>query len=59
MTSKEKTYKEKENDEKRGKKKFLERLVEDKEAQQEIESFVKHKEQKEEYEGRPAIRPFN
>jgi hypothetical protein len=57
--NKEKTYKEKENEEKRGKKRFLERMVEDKEAQEEIESFLKHKEEKEEYEGRPTIRPFS
>lgn len=57
--NKEKTYKEKENEEKRGKKRFLERMVEDKEAQEEIESFLKHKEEKEEYDGRPNIRPFS
>ena len=38
--TKEKTYKEKDNDEKKGKKKFIERLAEDKEAQKEIEDYL-------------------
>lgn len=57
--TKEKTYKEKENELTKGKKKYQERLVQDKEAEQEIESFLNHKEEKDTYEGKPTIRPFN
>lgn len=41
MTIKEKTYKEREQDDKKGKKKFQERLVQDKEANQAIEEYLK------------------
>jgi len=57
--TKEKTYKEKENELQKGKKKFQERLVQDKEAKQEIESFIQHKEEGDTYEGRETIRPFS
>lgn len=57
--TKEKTYKEKENDLHKGKKKYQERLVQDLEAQEEINSFIKQKEEKDTYEGRETIRPFD
>lgn len=41
MTSKERTYKERDNDEKKGKKRFLERMAEDHEAEQAIDDFLK------------------
>lgn len=40
MTSKERTYKERDNDEKKGKKRFLERMADDEEAMQEIKEFL-------------------
>ena len=41
MIPKEKTYKEKDNDEKKGKKRFIERLAEDQEAKQAIDEYLK------------------
>lgn len=38
--NKEKTYKEKETEQQRGKKRFIERVAEDKEAKQEIEDYL-------------------
>ena len=41
MTQKERTYKEKDNDEKKGKKRYLERMAEDHEAEQAIDEYLK------------------
>lgn len=42
---KDKSFKERETEEKFGRKRYIERLVEDKEAASEIEDFLNHKEQ--------------
>ena len=41
MTIKERTYKERETDDKKGKKSFQERLIQDKEAEQAIDEYLK------------------
>lgn len=57
--TKEKTYKEKENELLKGKKKYQERLVQDEEAKQEIDNFLYNPEKEDTYEGRTPIRPFD
>ena len=47
MTRKQKSYKELETENTRGKKRYLERLVEDEEAAQRIDEFLDHPEQSE------------
>jgi len=42
---KDKSYKEQETEQRLGRKRYIERLVEDKEAASEIEDFLNHKEQ--------------
>ena len=59
MTRKQKSYKEQETENTRGKKRYLERIVEDKEAQQRLEEFLDHPEQEESNEDRQANRPFS
>ena len=60
MTRKQKSYKELETENTRGKKRYLERLVEDEEAAQRIEDFLDHPEQNEsEHEDKQANRPFS
>jgi hypothetical protein len=60
MTRKQKSYKELETENTRGKKRYLERLVEDEEAAQRIDEFLDHPEQQEEpNEEREANRPFS
>ena len=59
MTRKQKSYKELETENTRGKKRYIERLVEDKEAQQRLEEFLDHPEQEESNEDRQANRPFS
>lgn len=59
MTRKQKSYKELETENTRGKKRYLERLVEDEEAAQRIEDFFTHPEQEEPDENREANRPFS
>ena len=59
MTRKQKSYKELETENTRGKKRFLERLIEDEEAAQRIEDFFTHPEQEEEHEDKQANRPFS
>ena len=59
MTRKQKSYKEQETENTRGKKRYIERLVEDKEAQQRLEEFLDHPEQEESNEDRQANRPFS
>jgi len=55
MTEKQKTFRERDNDNKRGKKRFIERMAEDHEAQQAIEEFLEGKDE-EHYENRTPIR---
>ena len=59
MTRKQKSYKELETENTRGKKRYIERLIEDEEAAQRIEDFFTHPEQEEEYEDKQANRPFS
>lgn len=59
MTRKQKSYKELETENTRGKKRYLERLIEDEEAAQSIEEFLDHPEQEEINEDRKANRPFS
>ena len=60
MTRKQKSYKELETENTRGKKRYIERLVEDKEAQQRLEEFLDHPESNEgDYEDKQANRPFS
>jgi len=58
LTDKEKNYKELENEKRLGKKRFLERMVEDEEAQQLIQDFLDNLEDEEKeqapYEGQSA-----
>ena len=57
--NKEKTWKEQEGEKRHGKKRFIERVVEDKEAAAEIEEFLDQKEEEVENENRTTIRPFS
>ena len=59
MTRKQKSYKELETENTRGRKRYLERLIEDEEAAKSIEDYLDHPEQEEDYEDRKPIRPFN
>ena len=59
MTRKQKSYKELETENTRGKKRYIERLIEDEEAAQRIEDFFTHPEQEEQYEDKQANRPFS
>lgn len=60
MTRKQKSYKELETENTRGKKRYLERLVEDEEAAQRIEEFLDHADQPEEdNHEQPRINPFS
>jgi hypothetical protein len=59
LTEKEKTYKEQENEKRLGKKRFLERMVEDEEAQQLIQDFLDKPEQEETLDERDPTRPFS
>lgn len=58
MTEKQKTFREKENDLKKGKKKYIERIAEDLEAQQEIEEFLNNPDESKHEDSSP-IRPFS
>ena len=58
MTRKQKSYKELETENTRGKKRFLERVIEDEEAAQRIEDFFTHPEQEEETKEDNNVRPF-
>jgi len=60
MTRKQKSYKELETENTRGKKRYLERLVEDEEAAQRIEEFLDHVDQPEEdNHEQPRTNPFS
>ena len=60
MTRKQKSYKELETENTRGKKRYIERLIEDEEAAQRIEDFFTRPEQDEsEHEDKQANRPFS
>ena len=59
MTRKQKSYKELETENTRGKKRYIERLIEDEEAAQRIEDFFTHPEQENTDEDRQANHPFN
>ena len=60
MTRKQKSYKELETENTRGKKRYIERLIEDEEAAQRIEDFFTHPEQDEsEHENQQTNRPFS
>jgi len=59
MTEKEKTYKEQENEKRLGKKRFLERMVEDEEAAQLIQDFLDKHEQEDTLDERDVTRPFS
>ena len=59
MTEKEKTYKEQENEKRLGKKRFLERMVEDEEAQQLIQDFLDKPDPEEILDERDPTRPFS
>ena len=56
---KEKTFKEQETEKRHGRKRFIERVVEDKEAAAEIEEFLDQTEEDREYEDRTTLRPFS
>jgi len=55
---KDKSFKERETEQTFGRKRYIERLVEDKEAAAEIEEFLDHPEQKDDYDERSEQRPF-
>ena len=59
MTRKQKSYKELETENTRGKKRYLERLVEDEEAAQRIEDFFTRPEQDDESKEKDNVRPFS
>ena len=59
MTRKQKTYKELETENTRGRKRYLERLIEDEEAAQRIEDFFTHPEQEDKDEDKQTQRPFS
>jgi hypothetical protein len=59
MTEKQQTYKEQENEKRLGKKRFLERMVEDEEAAQLIQDFLDKPEQEETLDERDLTRPFS
>jgi len=59
MTEKEKTYKEQENEKRLGKKRFLERMMEDEEAAQLIQDFLDKHEQEDTLDERDPTRPFS
>jgi hypothetical protein len=59
MTRKQKSYKELETENTRGKKRYLERLVEDKEAQQRVEEFLDHQDVEESEHEQPDTKPFS
>jgi hypothetical protein len=60
MTRKQKSYKELETENTRGKKRYLERLVEDEEAAQRIDEFLDQPNQPEESEHeQPRTNPFS
>lgn len=59
MTRKQKSYKELETENTRGKKRYLERLVEDEEAAQRIEDFFTRPEQDDESKEEDNVRPFS
>ena len=55
---KEKSYKEQETEKRHGKKRFIERQVQDDEALKEIADFLEGKEEKDTHEDRTTIRNF-
>ena len=60
MTRKQKSYKELETENTRGKKRYIERLIEDEEAAQRIEEFLDHVDQPEEdSHEQPRTNPFS
>lgn len=59
LTRKQKSYRELENENTRGKKRYIERLIEDKEAQQRVEDFLDHPEQNESEHEQPRVNPFS
>jgi len=59
LPEKEKNYKELENEKRLGKKRFLERMVEDEEAAQLIQDFLDNLEQEETLDERDVTRPFS
>ena len=59
LTRKQKSYKELETENTRGRKRYLERLIEDEEAAQRIEDFFTHSEQDDEPKEDNNVRPFS
>lgn len=60
MTRKQKSYKELETENTRGKKRYLERMIENEEADKSIDDFLNHPEQQEEDEHeQPRTNPFS
>jgi hypothetical protein len=59
MTEKQQNFKEQENEKRLGKKRFLERMVEDVEAQQLIQDFLDKPEPEETLDERDVTRPFS
>lgn len=58
--NKEKSYKEQKTEKERGKKRYIERLVETKEAEQHIQEYLDSPEEEEkENENRTILRPFS
>ena len=55
---KEKTWKEKETENTRGRKRYIERIIEDKEAQDRLEEFLDNKEEHDN-ENSTIVRPFS
>ncbi len=59
MTRKQKTYKELETENTRGKKRYLERLIEDEEAKQRVEEFLDQQDVEESEHEHPDTKPFS
>lgn len=59
LTEKQQTYKEQENEKRLGKKRFLERMVEDAEARRLIQDFLYKPEPEETLDERDFTRPFS
>ena len=59
MTRKQKSYKELETENTRGRKRYIERLAEDREAQQRVEEFLDGPEQEESEYEQSDTKPFS
>ncbi len=59
MVRKQKSYKELETENTRGKKRYLERMIENEEAEKSIEDYLNRPEKEEENNDRDDVRPFS